>query len=226
MTPACGGTVKRKEMILRVSLALFNERGESNITSVDIANELEISPGNLYYHFRGKEEIIASLIDNFAGHIDILVEESKDVGKSLSARWMLIYLFLETVYLHRFFFRNIPDIIYNYPESGKSLVKILHQLESVFSYSLLSLADSEEINISPVQKNLMAKLVKSIMLVIVYWESYQVLGRQSLTEAQYVQDASLQILSLLSPYLSDEQIRDIHQCHQQYLRDRIARAVI
>jgi len=222
----CGETVKRKDKILRVSLALFNDQGESNVTSVDIANELDISPGNLYYHFRGKEEIIASLSHNFASEIGLLVAASKTADKSLPARWALIYFFLETVYLHRFFFRNIPDIIYNYPESGKSLVKILHQLEGLFSYSLLNLADSGEINISPVQKNLIAKLVKSIMLVIIYWESYQVLGQQSTTETQFVQDASLQILSLISPYLSDEQIRDIHQCHQQYLRDRLARAVI
>ncbi|MCK9506016.1 MAG: TetR/AcrR family transcriptional regulator [Porticoccaceae bacterium] len=218
--------MKRKEVILRVSLALFNEQGESNITSVDIANEMEISPGNLYYHFKGKEEIIASLVQNFAAEIGTVVAASQRVDKALSARWLLIYLILETVYLHRFFFRNIPDIIYNYPESGKALVKILNQLENLFSHSLLSLADSETIAISPVQKNLVAKLVKSIMLVIVYWESYQVLARQSLTETQFVQDASLQILSLISPYLRDEQIRDIHQCHQQYLRDRVARAVI
>mgnify|MGYP006189992069 CR=1 FL=1 len=50
--------MKTRDRILEVSLLLFNEEGESGLSSVDIANALEISPGNLYYHFKGKDAII------------------------------------------------------------------------------------------------------------------------------------------------------------------------
>lgn len=220
------GTMKRKDMILKVSLELFNELGESNVTSVDIANELDISPGNLYYHFKGKEEIIASLIQNLSLNINGLILASGELEETVLVRWAPVYYFLEVVYGHRFFFRNVPNVLYNYPESGKMLIKILDQLQDTFRGYLFNLAESGQISISPLQKNLMIKLVKSIMLVLIYWESYQVLSRQKITETEFIQDASLQILSLISPYLNDEQIRDIHQCHQQYLRDRVARPVL
>ena len=55
-----GKTAKR---VLVTALALFNEHGENSVTSVDIAMEMDISPGNLYYHFKGKELIVDALIE-------------------------------------------------------------------------------------------------------------------------------------------------------------------
>ncbi len=53
--------MKTKERILLTSVELFNLHGVNPITTNHIAKELKMSPGNLYFHYRNKEEIIAEL---------------------------------------------------------------------------------------------------------------------------------------------------------------------
>lgn len=47
-----------KERIVDVAVELFNEHGTPAVSTNHIAEAAAISPGNLYYHFRNKEEII------------------------------------------------------------------------------------------------------------------------------------------------------------------------
>jgi AcrR family transcriptional regulator len=53
------------ERILEVTLELFNRFGEPNVSTTLISAELNISPGNLYYHYPAKDELINSLFDRY-----------------------------------------------------------------------------------------------------------------------------------------------------------------
>lgn len=58
-----------KERILDAALALFNELGERKVTTNHIAAHLQISPGNLYYHFKNKQAIIFALFERYEARV-------------------------------------------------------------------------------------------------------------------------------------------------------------
>ena len=99
--------MKTRDRILVTSLALFNDEGESSTTTIDIANEMDISPGNLYYHFKGKDQIIAELFQQYelalANTLTAPIEAPLGKGQgNVEDNWYYLYVVMEEMYQYRF----------------------------------------------------------------------------------------------------------------------------
>jgi AcrR family transcriptional regulator len=104
-------SARTRERILRVSLELFNNHGETNVTTGHISDELNISPGNLYYHFRNKDEIIAHLFAAFEKEIDVAPNDIEDVGSAMEDLWLYLHMMFERIWAYRFLYRNLDDLL-------------------------------------------------------------------------------------------------------------------
>lgn len=93
--------IKTKERILRAARLLFNEEGESNVAMVDVAAVLDISPGNLYYHYRGKEQLIPILVEQFESKLSGLELADFSALESREDRWAYCFLVMDTLYQYR-----------------------------------------------------------------------------------------------------------------------------
>ena len=78
------------ERIATVSLDLFNRYGEPNVSTTLISSELNISPGNLYYHFPAKDQLVSHLFDNYKEAILKLLDASQDV-KDVEDAWFFLH---------------------------------------------------------------------------------------------------------------------------------------
>ena len=61
--------MKTKDKIIYTAIKLFNKQGTNLVSTNHIAKEMGISPGNLYYHFSSKNEIIRAITDKLADEL-------------------------------------------------------------------------------------------------------------------------------------------------------------
>ncbi|MVU76402.1 TetR family transcriptional regulator [Nocardia sp. ET3-3] len=76
-----------RERIRSVAMELFSERGYEKTSLREIAERLGVTKAALYYHFRTKEDIVASLSEDLRGGIDEIVRwaEATPPGRERAA---------------------------------------------------------------------------------------------------------------------------------------------
>ncbi len=83
-----------KDKIIETSVKLFNEKGCLNTSTRHISNELGISVGNLYYHFKNKEEI---LIEIFLRYVNAVFKEISFLNHSQDEIFLLKNFLVDTL---------------------------------------------------------------------------------------------------------------------------------
>lgn len=206
--------MKTRDKILVASLVLFNTEGEPNVTTVDIANELDISPGNLYYHFKGKEQIINELFEVFESEItDILRAPSENVISAEDA-WFYVYVVFEQLWNHRYFYRNLDDILQRYPTINKRFMRLV-KLKKAGATTILK--DLREHGVISIDDDEIDRLSDTITLYLTYWLNYSQLTRQEMPEQLMMHKGVFQIVSMVAsrfetPYkIFFDESREIYQ---------------
>lgn len=102
--------MKTRDRILAAARVLFNERGVSNLSALDIATAMGISPGHLYYHFKGKPEIVATLIAEHEQEIGLVLAaalaDCRAKNATIETFWTHLHILVEEAYDARFFYRE------------------------------------------------------------------------------------------------------------------------
>lgn len=102
--------MKTRDRILAGALALFNEHGFGPLSALDIATALGISPGHLYYHFKGKTEIAACLLEAYERELALALKAALDdcAGEraTIETFWTHLHILVEEAWDARFFYRE------------------------------------------------------------------------------------------------------------------------
>ncbi len=98
------------ERILETTLALFNRFGEPNVSTTAISAELNISPGNLYYHFPAKDELVNALYLRCEREMLALLAASDDV-QDVEDAWFFMHTLFERVWEYRFLYRDLNHLL-------------------------------------------------------------------------------------------------------------------
>ena len=211
--------MKTKDRILHTSLALFNEEGEADTTTVDIANEMDISPGNLYYHFKGKDQIIAELFQQYeqalSSTLTAPIEQplSADRG-NVEDNWYYLYVVMEEMYQYRFLYHNLDNILQRYPDVRRGFKRLL-QLKRAALYAICQTLLQQSV-IDARDQQLLG-LVDNMTLNLTFWFTYDELLHDGRRPPQVtIHQGVLQLLTMVAPYLGDDELRFYRDCETIY----------
>ena len=107
--------MKTRDRILECALLLFNQKGEPNVSTMEVANEMGISPGNLYYHFHGKEPLILGLFERFQSELAPLLDPPSDVELAPEDYWLFLHLIVERLAQYRWSQAALSSRLFLYP---------------------------------------------------------------------------------------------------------------
>lgn len=189
---------------MRASLELFNSQGEANVTTGHIADELNISPGNLYYHFRNKDEIIQHLFAAFEAQIDIGPGEITDIGSAMEDLWLYLHMMFERIWEYRFLYRNLDDLLARDMKLRSHFNIIIGHKRDAVRSMCNSLAGAGAMHANETE---IATLAENIMVVATYWLNYENLKQRAGIKddpEKHLTRGVYQVMSLVSPYLAGD----------------------
>ena len=198
-------TLKTKERILQLSLQLFNERGERVVTTNHIAAELGMSPGNLYYHFRNKSEIIKELMEQYQREtLDMLALPDERV---LDANDKIRYfqVLSSQLWAYRFLHRDVYHLVENnedfrkmYPRFASQVMQQGQKIYKAFvNAGLMEMTDSE-----------IEALTINLWIVLTNWTNFLYMSGHitdsNTLEEKWIWQALRQMVFLEGAYLRGE----------------------
>ena len=83
--------------IQQVALELFAEQGYDKTALREIAERLEVTKAALYYHFKSKEDIVRSLVEDYYGQLDALISWARDQEPSARTRGEILSRYVQIV---------------------------------------------------------------------------------------------------------------------------------
>ena len=206
---------KTKDRILHISLQLFNERGERSVTTNHIAAELGISPGNLYYHFRNKQEIIKELALQYQKETLEMLALPPERPLTTSDKVQYFQVLSNQLWVYRFIHRDIHHLVeYNeefakiYPRFSGQVMQQGQKIYRAFvDAGLMKMTDSE-----------IEALIINLWIVLTNWTNFLYMSGHisdnNRLEEKWVWQALRQMVFLEGPYLMGES----RQTYEQLLK--------
>ncbi|MFN8357281.1 MAG: TetR/AcrR family transcriptional regulator [Spirosomataceae bacterium] len=189
-----------KQKISKAALFLFNRFGFVNVRLQHIADEANLSVGNLAYHFKTKDDILEHLYEQLVGEQQRLLANLRMIPLFVNLDEHLQHTF-QIQQQYSFFFTDTLEILRAYPTIKRKHREHIYwqtiqiQLFLEFNVSRMAL-------LPPQEPDTLALLANRYTMITDSWLSYEVLLGQKAHELTATRLKEL-IWSLLSSYFSD-----------------------
>lgn len=183
---------------MSTALVLFNGQGEPNVSTNQIADELDISPGNLHYHFRSKSEIVKTLFARFRTRLRDILQASPPAFIHVEDIWLFLHLLFESIRAYQFLYHDVGSLIRRYPELERDLRRTMVDTRRSLQEYCLGLARRGTLIANEKEVEILAE---TMTLTTTYWLSWENALGSPLSVPQQLSRGVYHVLSLLIPCL-------------------------
>lgn len=207
-----------KERILDASLALFNELGERKVTTNHIASHLQISPGNLYYHFKNKQAIIFALFERYEERVLTILQVPQN--RTLQPMDKLNYLqaVFRGLWDFRFMHRDMEHLLLEDAELHARYRRFFRTCQLRVQAIFRGLGEA---GIIRVNEDDVAALALNTWIVVTSWFSFLRCNLLSddgdSISPELLQAGIYQVFTLERPYLTDEYREVMNQLQATFM---------
>ena len=202
-----------RQRILDASLAMFNAQGEPNVTTNHIADELEISPGNLYYHFRNKDDIIEQLFARFEERMDSALAAPEGRLPGLEDIWLQLHLVFEAIWDYRFLYRDLVEILSRNRRLRLRFARILKRADEQAHAVMRGLSQAGVMRASSDE---LAATATNVLVIATFWLNYAS-ARGDKDEHAAIRAGIVQVMMLLAPFLRDAERLHLNHLTRVYI---------
>ncbi|TDT40310.1 TetR family transcriptional regulator [Halospina denitrificans] len=210
--------MKTRDRILQTSLQLFNEQGERNVTTNHIAAELGISPGNLYYHFRNKTDIIYSLFIQYRALVDRYLRVPRDRTLTIEDQMFYLESVFDGLWYYRFFHRDLEYLLTTDERLRMDYREFTFQCLTEVRAVLQGLEDAGILH--PHSDQEQEAMALNVWLVVTNWMAFlktaRADGGNDATSQQELKQGIYQVLTLQLPYLTDSYYDQMAAIRERY----------
>ncbi len=187
-----------REKITDITVELCNRHGAFSVTTNHIIDELGISPGTLYYHFKNKEEIIREIFLKISSEFT-QVMSGFDKCEDFSGTMKLFRENYRLIYKYRFFYLEISSLLKkdeilkemyrkNYREKMKFMKSAIIHFEKKGLIKKFSSSDQIE------------RLMKNIWIITDFWMSFSDSSGEN-TNEKMIDGGLKQLEEILKPHM-------------------------
>ncbi|HVH36065.1 MAG TPA: TetR/AcrR family transcriptional regulator [Tahibacter sp.] len=207
---------RTRERILEIALVMFNSQGEPNVTTNHIADELEISPGNLYYHFRNKDDIVEQLFAAYETRMDEALQVPQERLPNLEDIWMQLHRVFECMWDYRFLYRDLVDILSRNRKLKLHFGRMLNRAATSASDVLKGLAQAEILRATADEIRASSE---NVLLLTTFWLNFNAVRNSRADPNQEdLNQGIYQVMLLIAPFLRDAERLHLNTLAQAYRR--------
>ncbi len=206
---------RTRERILEASLRLFNDFGEPNVTTTVIAYDLNISPGNLYYHFHNKDEIVEAIFSVFEREIEKILAAPTHRQADVDDVWLFLHLLFESIWKYRFFYRDLNDLLTRNRTLEIHFKRILTHKALTAAALCEGLVSAGAMHASASELN---ALSTNMAAIATYWLSFEYArDPRGKMEEERIGRGVYQVMAMISPFLIGEARSLLEKLSVEYL---------